>query len=435
MKKVVLASVLAVATSLLCLIPAAVAQDITIKDPAEYNAYSNAIGQSSPAAKASAIEAFLQQYPNSVVKAEVLQELLVAYQQQNNMDKTLDAASRLLQVDPNNLRALTFYVYLKEAQAKQKAADPTVSQPLLDDAAAKAQQGLNATKPAAMPQPDFDKLKAATTPIFHSAIATDALAKKDYATAIKEFQEELKSYPDPVATTSGPALNDTYLLGTAYVAQEPKDLPNGIFYLTRAADYAPAAAKDPIEQAAEYWYKKYHRDPSQPGDGLDGFDQVKQLAHDNLFPPDSYKPTPAPPPPSPDKLAHDAVVGTPDLKSMALADKEFVLANGNDEDAGKVWAVMKDVRAQVPGLVIAATPDSVQLAVSQDAQQSKTADFTINMTKPLTELPAVGATVKYDATFDSYTKTPPMIILKEGAPVEEKKAPVHHPVHRPAAHH
>jgi tetratricopeptide (TPR) repeat protein len=443
MKKVVLASVLAVATGTLCSMPAALAQDqgsqpnqITIKDPAEYNAYSNAIGQSSPAAKSSAIEAFLTQYPQTVVKAEVLQELMGAYQAQNNTDKMLDAATRLLQVDPTNLRALTFYVYLKEAQAKQKAADTAAAQPLLDDAAAKAQQGLGATKPAALPQADFDKLKAATTPIFHSAIATDALAKKDYATAIKEFQEELKSYPDPAATTTGPALNDTYLLGTAYVQQEPKDLPNGIFYLTRAAQYAPGAAKDTIEQAAEYWYKKYHRDTTKPGDGLDGFDQVKQLAHDNLFPPDTYKPVPAPPPPSPDKLAHDAVVATPDLKSMALADKEFVLANGNDEDAGKVWDVMKGVRTQVPGIVVSATPDSVQLAVSQDAQQSKTADFTINFTKPLAELPAVGANVKYDATFDSYTKTPPMIILKEGEPVAEKKAPVHHPAaHRPAAHH
>jgi hypothetical protein len=428
MKKVVLASVLAVATSLLCSIPAAVAQDITIKDPAEYNAYSNAIGQSNPAEQAKAIEAFLQQYPQSVVKTDMLQRLMGDYQQLQNTDKTLDAASRLLQVDPDNLRALTFYVYLKEAQAKQNAADPTKAQPLLDDAAAKAQQGLNATKPAAMSQADFDKLKAATTPIFHSAIATAALSKKDYPTAIKEFQEELKSYPDPAQTVAGPALNDTYLLGTAYVQQEPKDLPNGIFFLTRAASYAPGAAKEQIEQAAEYWYKKYHG-------GMDGFDQVKQIAHDNLLPPDSYKPVPAPPPPSPDKLAHDAVVSTPDLKSMALADKEFVLANGNDEDAAKVWAVMKDVRAQVPGIVIAATPESVQLAVSQDAQQSKTADFTINMSKPLAEIPAVGANVKYDATFDSYTKTPPMIILKDGAPVEEKKAPVHHPAHRPAAHH
>ena len=350
MKKVVLASVLAVATSAICSMPAAFAQDqgsqanqITIKDPAEYNAYSNAIGQSSPAAKSSAIEAFLQQYPNSVVKGDVLEQLMAAYQQQQNTDKTLDAATRLLQVDPNNLRALTFYVYLKEAQAKQNAADPTKAQPLLDDAAAKAQQGLSATKPPAMAQADFDKLKAATTPIFHSAIATDALAKKDYATAIKEFQEELKSYADPAQTTTGPALNDTYLLGTAYVQQEPKDLPNGIFYLTRAAGYAPAGAKDSIEQAAEYWYKKYHHDPNQPGDGLDGFDQVKQLSHDNLFPPDTYKPVAAPPPPSPDQLAHTAVTGTPDLKSMALADKEFVLANGNEEDAGKVWDVMKGV--------------------------------------------------------------------------------------------
>ena len=272
MKKVVLASLLAVATSALSSMPAAFAQDpaaqssqgtaansITIKDPAEYNAYSNAIGQSSPAAKSSAIEAFLQQYPQSVVKNEMLEQLMAAYQQQQNTDKTLDAATRLLQVDPNNLRALTFYVYLKEAQAKQAAADPTKAQPLLDDAAAKAQQGLNATKPPAMAQADFDKLKAVTTPVFHSAVATAALAKKDYPTAITEFTAELKSYPDPTQTTTGPALNDTYLLGTAYVQQEQKDLPNGIWFLTRAAQYAPAgAAKDSIEQAAEYWYKKFH---------------------------------------------------------------------------------------------------------------------------------------------------------------------------------
>ena len=87
-----------------------------------------------------------------------------------------------------------------------------------------------------------------------------------------------------------------------------------------------------------------------------------------------------------------------------------------------------------PGIVIAATADSVQLAVSPDAQQSKTADFTINFSKPLAEIPAVGANVKYDATFDSFTKTPPMIILKEGEAVGEKKAPVHHPVHHPAHH-
>jgi hypothetical protein len=53
---------------------------ITIKDAAEYNAYANATSQSDPAAKASAIEAFLTQYPNSVAKTEMLQALMAAYQ-------------------------------------------------------------------------------------------------------------------------------------------------------------------------------------------------------------------------------------------------------------------------------------------------------------------------------------------------------------------
>ncbi len=40
--------------------------------------------------------------------------------------KTLDAADRLLQVDPNNLRALTFEVYFRD-QAADQATDPAAS--------------------------------------------------------------------------------------------------------------------------------------------------------------------------------------------------------------------------------------------------------------------------------------------------------------------
>ncbi|HEY6250936.1 MAG TPA: hypothetical protein VI685_13330, partial [Candidatus Angelobacter sp.] len=38
-----------------------------IKDPGEYNAYVTAINTTDPAAKAAAMEAFLKQYPQSVV--------------------------------------------------------------------------------------------------------------------------------------------------------------------------------------------------------------------------------------------------------------------------------------------------------------------------------------------------------------------------------
>lgn len=421
MKKVVLASLLAVASVVPAAAPAALAQtqesqssQITIKDPAEYNAYTNAIGQSTPAAKAAAIESFLQQYPNSVVKQQMLEQLVSAYQATGDTAKTYDAAKRLLQVDPNNLRAMTFVVYVDKAQANGDQAK-------LDEAATLARKGLNATKPAAMSQADFDKLKGVAEPIFYSAIAADDLAKKDYKAEITDITAELKALP-PATTTQQPTLADTYYLGNAYVQENPKDLVNGIWFLARAAQYLPEPYKDQAEKAAEYWYNKYHG-------SMDGFEPIKQLAHDNVFPPDSYKPTPAPPPPSPQQLAHNAVTSTTDLKTLALTDKEFILANGSPEDAQKVWAVLDGVTAEVPGTVVSATPDSVQLAVSDDAKQSQKADFTINMKKPLKEVPAVGTNVTYIATFDSYTQNPPMIILKDGE-VKGAKAPVRHTTRR-----
>ena len=83
MKKSVLASLLALAIISPGSVPlvygqaAAPSGQITIKDPTEYNDYTNAVGQSAPAAKAAALETFLTKYPNSVVKNDLL-ELLMA---------------------------------------------------------------------------------------------------------------------------------------------------------------------------------------------------------------------------------------------------------------------------------------------------------------------------------------------------------------------
>jgi hypothetical protein len=119
---------------------------------------------------------------------------------------------------------------------------------------------------------------------------------------------------------------------------------------------------------------------------------------------------------------------------MALSDKEFILANGAPPDQAAIWSVMNGVTAEIPGVVVSATPDSVLLAVTQDAQQSNTADFTVNMKTPLKTAPTKGDKVTYIATFDSYTQKPPMIILKDGELKAAPKAPVHHSTtHRPAA--
>lgn len=381
---------------------------ITIKDPAEYNAYTNAVGQATPAAKAAAIETFLTTYPNSVVKNDLLEVLMASYQQAGDMNKTLSTADRLLAADPGNLRALAISVYIEKSQAATKTT-PADAQPILDKAAAQAQTGLTATKSANMTDADFQKLKAATAPIFDSAIAQDDQNKKDFTGAIEAFTNELKAYSDPSQTQSGPGLSDTYLLGQAYAQQTPPDLKNAAWFFTRAAQFAPPQAKPQIEKAAEYFYNKYHG-------SMDGYPAIQTMAQANLFPPAEYAPTPAPPPPSPADLAAQTVASTPDLKTLSLADKEFILFNGKPEDAQKVWDVMKGQRVEVPGMVISATADSVQVAVTEDNKQSKKADFTISMKTPLKVVPTIGATATYDATFDSYVPTPPMITLVNGEP-------------------
>ncbi len=267
-------------------------------------------------------------------------------------------------------------------------------------------------------------MKAAVTPLFDGAIAADDLGKKDYADAIKYFKEELAAMP-PQQQTAGPGIQDTYLLGTAYTQEKPQDLVNAVWYLARAAAYAPEPFKTQIQTAAQYWYKKYHG-------GTDGFDQVQAQAKASLNPPAGFTITPAPPPPSPQQLAHTAVTSTPDLKTMALTDKEFVLANGTPDDAGKVWDTMKGLTTKVPGKVISATPDSVQLAVSDDAQQSNKADFTVNMKTPLKNPPTIGSMVSLIATFDSYTQNPAMIIMKDGMMPPTTKP---HAMHRATTRH
>ncbi len=93
-----------------------------IKDPAEYNAYVNAIQQTSPQAKAQGLEAFVQTYPNSVMKEDALEQLMVAYQQAGDAQKTIDTANRVLQVNPNNIRALALLTYNYRAAASQGGA-------------------------------------------------------------------------------------------------------------------------------------------------------------------------------------------------------------------------------------------------------------------------------------------------------------------------
>jgi hypothetical protein len=442
MKKLVFASVMALASLSLVYAPTLRAQDsgtITIKDPAEYNAYQMATTQSDPKAKAAALESFYQTYPQSVVKKAVLDMLVDTYQGLGDADKALSAASRLLQLDPSNMKAIFLSVVIKKSQC-QKTSDAQTC----DDAAALAQKGLTVPKPAGIADDDWKKQTAATYPIYHSATALDdALSKKDFKAAISEYRTELMLYP-PEQTQSGPGLVDTLNLAEAYTKPDAKDLVQAVWFYCRAWNFAPAAFKSQIQPKIEYYYKKYHG-------ALDGLDGIKTQAAATVFPPGTFV---IPPAPTPADLAHKALVETPDPMTLNLEDKEFILANGVKEDADKLWALLKDKVSPVPGIVIEATASVIKMAVTQDAKDTKTADFIVNLKKPLEDkdIPAVGFEFKLqpdaelDGTYDSYTQVPAtatmaqtaQIVLKDAfvQPEKKKTAPAHKPAagHKPAAH-
>src|SRR5208283_3269053 len=96
-----------------------------IKDPAEYNAYMGAAQQTDAAAKVSGLEAFVKQYPNSVMKEDALEALMGAYLQTLNQSKMLDTAQKVLQVNPCNIRALAMLAFTKNAQQNYAEAGQT----------------------------------------------------------------------------------------------------------------------------------------------------------------------------------------------------------------------------------------------------------------------------------------------------------------------
>jgi len=441
MKKFVFASVMALASISLVSAPTLRAQDITIKDPAEYNAYQMANSQSDPKQKAAALETFLTTYPQSVVKGSVLDSLIDTYQGLQDPDKTLGAASRLLQADPSNMKAIFISVLIKKTQCAKTSDAQTC-----DDLAAIARKGLSTTKPTATSDDDWKKQTGATFPFFHSAIALDDIvSKKDVKAGIDEYKQELMLLPAD-ATKSGPGLGDTLQLAEAYAKLTPPDAPNAVWFYARALAFAPDNYKAAIEKKLNYWYKKFHG-------AMDGLDDIKGQAAASLFPAGGEPVIKAAKTPA--EIAHDVVATTADLTSLNLGDKEFILAAGSKEDADKLWADMKDKVTPVPGIVIEATASVIKVAVTDDAKAAKVADFIVNLKKPLEEkdIPAAGFEYKIPpatalvGTYDSYTQVPATatmaqtaeIVLRDGevqAEKAKKAAPAHKPApgHKPAAH-
>ena len=401
--------------------PAASAAPV-IKDPAEYNAYVGAIKQTDPAAQISGLEAFMTQYPNSVMKVAALETLMQDYQRTNNSQKTIETATKLVAADPNNVRGMALLAYFDRLKAQ--GGDSAAQQDLVD-AKKYGQMGLDAlpkfAKPDGTSDADFQKMKDQMTAIFNAAIGIADLTDKDYDDARKALRVAADSNPTDFSVVYPLAL--AYAGPTPPDAKIPPDSINAIWYAARASIVAPTPQyQQQIEKYARNQYIKYHG-------GDDGWTDLLAQAKANPAEPAGFTIKPAPTPP---EQAHNMVVATTPDK-MDFATWEFVLSNGKQEDQDAVWNAIKGKPVQMNGTVIKATATEFDIAGSEDDIEAKKADITLTFEDkvPLKLIPKEGASLDFQGEPASYTPSPFMMVMEKGkllkaaAPTPAKPA-VHH---------
>jgi hypothetical protein len=379
-----------------------------IKDPAEYNAYMAAINSQDPNAKVSALEGFLTQYPNSVMKEDALELLMRTYQQLNNIPKTMDTANRVLQANPNNVTALALLSYLHRLQA-QAGQDPASN---LAKSRQFAEQGLKALqvyqKPEGMSDLDFAKLKDQLAGIFNASIGIAALQANDFPTAQKALQD--------AAAVNSNDFSIIYPLALSYLNAPQPDYLKGLWYIARAANLAPTPQyKQQISEFGRRKYMKFHG-------GDDGWPDVLAQAQTQPIPPATFAIKPAPTPAEQAaKMCQEKTAA-----QMSFDEIQFVLTSGNQQCADQVWGQIKDKPLAMVGNVVQASPTQLQIAGTYDdinATPPK-ADITLTMAGEMTpkQMPKPGQQQAFQGKPTNYTPNPFMMEMSDGTLVVQKSA-------------
>ena len=276
---------------------------VAAKDPAEFNACQSAVSQSDPKARAAALESFLQAYPHSPARKAVLDMMLDTYYYPplKDVDKAISAAGRLLEEDPNNMKAIFLSEVIQymrclpvsDMQSNDlgacdvltcypKTSDTQVRDvQVCEEAAALGLRGLALPMPDNISADDWNNQSRSKYAIFHSAIASDdTTSKRDFKSAIPEYRAALRLYP--ADGMFGVPLGVTLKLAEAYTRPETRDITQTIWFFSRAWGFVPEGpARKKIETVLESYYKDYHG-------SREGLDAVKAQAAVSVFPPEHF---------------------------------------------------------------------------------------------------------------------------------------------------
>ncbi len=372
-------------------------------DPvAQQKAYATILATPDPGKRAEALELFIAFYPNSPLLIRAYEQLMASWQAAKELAKADAVATKLLQIDPGNVRALVNKVYVGRA----RLASGDVAG--LAAVVALAERGIAALpkwqKPDGIIDQDFARLKLQAAAIFDSVLAFAAQQAKDYPKAKRYYLDSVTIDPSN--------LQDVYQLSVLMLEGTPLD-PLGFWYAARAIGLARATKNDQaaagIDKYARARYRGYHGSE----EGWDAL--LTRTAEGSPIPPENFAASI-----SRALTTSEAAVQAVtehDPATLSFADWEFILAQrdvspANKDAADKVWKAIGDkqkggeARLKISVKVITATPDKLTAAITDENQRSGTADLEIAMARPLAPLPSPGVKISIIGLLSDYQPKP-----------------------------
>jgi tetratricopeptide (TPR) repeat protein len=382
---------------------------------AEYNAFQAAAAEKTPAAQLKLLDDFVSKYPNSALLNYIYALYYKNYGAQKNFPKTIEYCDKLLALgDAKTTPGERFQAYQVRAYAFINISNPDAATATQARAAALA--GAKALE--TIPKPDnvdeakFILDKKQTTIFFNGVAANAAMAAKDYPGAIESYKTVLSMTPDD--------LSSNYSLGKAYMAMNPPQQLDALWYFARAA--SSKSANEAQAKTVKAYLRKLLLN-YQGGTVCDPLtdaelNELLQLAASSVDRPASYK------------LFSSADL-TAAQKDMTIASVVTDLKAGGDK-AKLTWAASCGLEfPDVPGKTLEITPgtDSVQLKMAFVTSQAEfDAATTPNMDVKVVGQPDAAklekdGSARFTGTLQSYDPDPAFMLHWDKAKVNDEDLP------------
>jgi tetratricopeptide (TPR) repeat protein len=378
-------------------------------NPAEYDAYMAALNTGDPAKRATAMEVFMAWYPGSVLKTEALEQAVAAWQAANQPAKADVIAQRLLQADPDNVRALANRAYagrMRAASGDAAALAPAVEAAVRGLAVLPKWQ-----KPVALTDAAFARVREQMAGVFNGTLGFAALQAKDYDKARAYYRLSVAAEPDN--------LQDVYQLAVAQLEGTPLDA-HGFWYAARAIAIARAAKNDAAAIDIDRYVRSRYRIYRGSEEGWKEI--VARVVAGEPAPPANFVksiPRLLTPPEAALVLVEENDPATLSFAQWAQVLRHRDATAANKVAAEKVWQAIGTKqsgggRLKIPLKVISVTPERIEAAITDESRAGNVVDLVVMMARPLSPLPAVGSNISMVGLLSDYRAQPFTFLMTQG---------------------